>query len=59
VVSRKAWATFLAENSKDVLRIILRTGKIKFSENDLWKLALTETFDRRPQRDKLDDVWDM
>jgi len=59
VVSRKAWATFLAENAKDVLRIILRIGKIEFTEDDLWRLALTETFDRRPQRDKLDDVWDM
>jgi len=59
VVSRKAWATFLAENARDVLRLILRTAKIEFSEEDLWRLALKETFDRRPGRSKLDDVWDM
>ncbi len=59
VVSRKAWANFLAENSKDVLRVILRTGKIEFTEDSLWRLALAETFDRNPKREKLDDVWEM
>lgn len=59
VVSKKAWATFLAENSKEVLRHILKIGKIEFTEDDLLKLALIETFDRRPQADRLDDTWNL
>lgn len=59
VVSRKAWANFMAENSKDVLRLILKIGKIDFTEEDFWRLSLMETHDRRPQRELLDNVWDL
>lgn len=57
VVSRWGWATFLAENSRDVLRLILKAAGIGFTEEQLWNLALKEAFDKNPDRDRLDDVW--
>lgn len=59
VVSRGGWSIFLAENAKDVLRVILRSGGIDFTEEQLWNLALREAFDRTPYRERLDDVWDL
>lgn len=58
VVSRGGWATFLAEHSKDVLRLILKASGIDFTEEQLWNLALKEAFDKTPDRNRLDDVWD-
>lgn len=57
-VSRGGWATFLAEHSKDVLRLILKSANIEFTEEQLWNLALKEAFDKTPDRNRLDDVWD-
>jgi putative transposase len=58
VVSRGGWAIFLSENAKDVLRLILRASRIEFSEEQLWDLALDEAFDKTPDRDRLDRVWE-
>lgn len=57
-VSRGGWAIFLSENARDVLRLILRAAGIDFTEEQLWNLALSEAFDKTPDRDRLDRVWD-
>jgi len=59
VVSRQAWAIFLTENSKDILRMILKAGKIECSERELFLLAMSETLDKSLKRKKLDDVWNI
>ena len=59
VVTPDRWAGFFVENAGILLRKILRASNIEYSEELLLNLALRETIAPNPQKERLEDVWNV
>ena len=56
-ISQERWAKFLVLHAEAFLRELLKRAEIPFSESILWNLALRETEDPTPDRERLEDIW--
>lgn len=56
-VTQERWVKFVVAHSGPIFREILRHAGIPFTEEILWEIALRETEDPTPDRERLEDVW--
>ena len=57
-IYQERWTKCLVLHAAALLREVLKKAEIPFSESILWKLALRETADPTPDRDRLENIRD-